>query len=766
MKGIKLFLTACLSLLILMQTTNLKAQTNITSQFPDPIFREYVCNLFGLDPCEIYDDNPNFATVTTIDVSNMDVTSINGVQYFNALETLDCSNNKLGGLPSLPATLKTLNCSFNEITGLPNFPNLEYLDCSNNQLPAMPPFPNTLTYLDCSHNQLPGLPDFPDLTYLDCSFNLLPGLPTFPDPLKYLNCSNNILPGLPDLTNLVYLNCSNNQLTGLPVFPITLEHLDCSYNLLTGLHWMVSLPLTYFNCSGNQLTALHLLPATLKILDCSFNQLAGDTIMIGWEDPVGTWNGRNLPAGLESLYCSYNLLKGLKVTGLNNLSYLDCRFNDMCDKSDIRGLNESITTTLLFLSQQDSPKLEVDGIIPAYICDETLDIKTIAGCKAGTRVLAKVKLIPDVSDLIKVTYLPDLTYTDIFELEFVNGEVIFDPIALPNGFELGDRTARFFIKNTRKALVATDFAVNIILFEVADNTNIVAELTVPDMVIRQNPSFELLSAPETENQIVRVNTPMNEINYLIKDMPGVFYPGFPPGVWINYDNLTNILRIYNSTVTGGPSVVGDYNPIITVGHMCSTSWIDWDTMAYIFLKIVPCDASGIVEDKVNGDTYDIIPLEGLCWLKQNTHAKLYQDGSAIPYAKPYLEDAQNETNFGLLYTHAAATAKQICPPGWHIPTVAEWELLTPLDGKKLMNKDFWVFPNYFAADPEFDIRGAGYFCDDKKAFVDKLAYTAFWSSDPPSATACKGLMLSCNCPAPLIVDIPTSNAISVRCVEN
>ena len=95
---------------------------------------------------------------------------------FYKLRELQCTDNQLTQLPTLPPTLTMLLCCYNQLTQLPTLPfTLTYLYCSNNQLTQMPNLPSTLKVLGCNNNQLIQLPTLPStLTYLDCQNNLLP----------------------------------------------------------------------------------------------------------------------------------------------------------------------------------------------------------------------------------------------------------------------------------------------------------------------------------------------------------------------------------------------------------------------------------------------------------------------------------------------------------------------------------------------------------------------------------------------------------------
>ncbi|MBL0310594.1 MAG: T9SS type A sorting domain-containing protein [Bacteroidetes bacterium] len=155
-----------------------------------------------------------------------DISTLEGVQYLDSLEYLNCTG--VGGL------------NINSIPALP--PRLIELVCSGNPLKTLPPLPKTLAHLSCLHSSLDSLPDLPaSLINLDCSDNLLISLPVLPDSLKTLFCDDNFLNQLPSIPlSVQQLWCSNNQLTSLPPL-IGVYDLACRSNSLISLS---SLPQT------------------------------------------------------------------------------------------------------------------------------------------------------------------------------------------------------------------------------------------------------------------------------------------------------------------------------------------------------------------------------------------------------------------------------------------------------------------------------------------------------------------------------------------
>ena len=169
--------------------------------FPDINFRNYLTSKdYGLDGKLTADE---IVEVGAINVSGMNITSLQGIEFFSALAELNCSSNMLTDLDvSKNEELSKLVCSDNQLSELYTLKNINLteLRCDGNQL----------TSLDLSENNV--------LTILDCSNN----------QLKSLNVSDNI--------ELRVLDCSNNQLTTLDLSGnATLTQVYCYNNQINAV---------------------------------------------------------------------------------------------------------------------------------------------------------------------------------------------------------------------------------------------------------------------------------------------------------------------------------------------------------------------------------------------------------------------------------------------------------------------------------------------------------------------------------------------------
>jgi RHS repeat-associated protein len=291
-----------------------------------------------------------FSLVGLINLNSLELTDnqLTGLPTLptSSLTYLDCINNQLPSLPSLPSSLTQLFCDNNQLTTLPSLPSsLSWLYCNYNQLTTLPSLPSSLSWLYCNYNQLTTLPSLPSsLSRLYCNYNQLTGLPNLPNNLLDLACTNNQLITLPTLpNNLTYLLCYNNQLTGLPNLPNSIGFINCSFNQITSLpnnlpnslHGLMcyvnqltvlpNLPSTLntLRCFNNQLTTLPTLPSTLRDLNCGYNQLISLP---------------TLPSSLKELFCENNQLTSLPTLPSSLTDLLFC-FNNQLDFADLQAIN-------------------------------------------------------------------------------------------------------------------------------------------------------------------------------------------------------------------------------------------------------------------------------------------------------------------------------------------------------------------------------------------------------------------------------------------
>ena len=119
----------------------------------------------------------------------------------------------------------------------------------------------------------------------------------------------------------------------------------------------------------------------------------------------------------------------------------------------------------------------------------------------------------------------------------------------------------------------------------------------------------------------------------------------------------------------------------------------------------------------NGYTYTSIVLgNGQEWMAENLRTTTYANGDPIPNVTDdtqwlnlttgawvhYNNDSQYENPYGKLYNwYTVADTRNVCPTGWHVPSDAEWTVLTDYLGgesvaggkMKSTGTQYWQSPN-------------------------------------------------------------------------
>ena len=299
------------------------------ANFPDANFRSYVQTEFDTDKNDRL-SSAEIAAVKEIIASLRGIKNLKGIEFFTALETLNCVQCELTELDvSKNTELTRLECWDNKLTAL---------DVSKNtKLTRLGCWKNKLTALDVSKNT--------ELTSLNCGFNKLTALDVSKNTkLEMLDCESDPLLGSMRLTELDVsqnkalkeLDCYGIKMRELNVSGCTeLEELDCGGNQLIALDVSNNVKLTRLRCGSNQLTALDV--------------------------------SKNLD--LTGLYCRDNMLAVLDVSKNSKLESISCGKNGLTSLD--LDQNKEITYVNL-----DNHQFYNKGTLPA---GETFDLKTLPG---------------------------------------------------------------------------------------------------------------------------------------------------------------------------------------------------------------------------------------------------------------------------------------------------------------------------------------------------------------------------------------------------
>jgi Leucine-rich repeat (LRR) protein len=297
-----------------------------------------------------------FKSVTGLDCSTNSLSQLN-IRLNNRLEFIDCSNNELGSLDvSLNPALETLNCASNQLKGLElsNTNNLRQLDCQSNQLEILDLSVNVnLTELYCQSNQLRSLDvksgNNEQITAFDARNNpSLSCIAVDDEAYSAANWPNVDVQGLfneegcavvyiPDagfkaaLLANTGINTNGDieiQVTEAKAYTGDIQVPSTGISDMTGLEAFTNLKA--LDCSGNQLSQLDVKANQLLTqLNCSNNQLSRLAL-------------RSNPL-LEQLDCSNNQLELLDLRMNNALKDVLCQSNQLHSLDLRNGANEAIT---------------------------------------------------------------------------------------------------------------------------------------------------------------------------------------------------------------------------------------------------------------------------------------------------------------------------------------------------------------------------------------------------------------------------------------
>lgn len=271
---------------------------------------------YGKGVNQLTDDD--MAGLTVLSISNMNLTSLKGVEYATNLTRFNCSDNQLSNIDiSSNIKLEILFCNNNNLTNLDVSSNgaLLYLNCDGNQLTSIDVSGNFLLQtLYCNNNKLTNfdIKNHPSLIEVACQFN----------ELVSINVEGTLL--------LEKLLCAFNKLKAVDVSNHTsIQELMCGYNELTNLEIDGATSLRMLSCEDNQLTSLNTNTNTsLWSLWCDENKLS----------TLDLTNNKDL----RYLTINNNQLTSLNIDNLQFLDYVSCVNNNLTilDASDLKALRE------------------------------------------------------------------------------------------------------------------------------------------------------------------------------------------------------------------------------------------------------------------------------------------------------------------------------------------------------------------------------------------------------------------------------------------
>ncbi|MBE2245912.1 MAG: fibrobacter succinogenes major paralogous domain-containing protein [Candidatus Competibacteraceae bacterium] len=190
---------------------------------------------------------------------------------------------------------------------------------------------------------------------------------------------------------------------------------------------------------------------------------------------------------------------------------------------------------------------------------------------------------------------------------------------------------------------------------------------------------------------------------------------------------------------------------------------------------------------IDGNVYSTVRIGNQIWMKENLRTTRYLNGDPIQHMssnekwKTTKEGARSAYNndsllgkqLGFLYNyHAVYNWRGICPWGWHIPSVYEWEqLIQYLDGAsgagaKLKAVEKWNLKHQPAIGAvPFAALPAGF--RNAMGFFDNMGSNAsFWSASIREDNVAWFFIINQNDPRLIKVSGSTNYGMSCRCIKD
>lgn len=478
------------------------------------------------------------------------ISSIEGLQYFTNLKSLDLYNNNISNpnqLYALSATLETLDISFNRYlenqslqfsgTNLNNLVNLKAfaIGLSSINITGL----SNLQELNLSYNRLTSL------NLSGCSSLITVNASSNRDP----NLSNGGITTLTynvgDLLNVTNLNLSTNRFSALQLadFP-NLQTLHVYENDLTTLDISSLYQLVELSCNNNHIGSINFGTINqLQYLSCSYNNLHNLDV--------------SNQTSLLSLNCHKNYLTNLDISSLSNLTSLICSNNllttlDASTNSELSVLicsDNNLTSMILknngpFMDGESFGFFNNDNL--TYICEDAGQISYINTYLAqygytGVTVDSNCGIDPPC-DLVAIpdpNFEQALLDQDIDTDGLLNGticradaEAIYDALIVSNK-NINDLTGIEAFINLKKIdfswnnVSSVDFSHNVHLKDIVGIVNQLVYINIDNCL---NLNFLNLSG----NQLTNVNVSNNLFLYSFS---------------LNYNNLQSVNLLNNTLLT-------------------------------------------------------------------------------------------------------------------------------------------------------------------------------------------------------------------------
>ncbi|NTW31615.1 MAG: DUF4339 domain-containing protein [Bacteroidetes bacterium] len=193
----------------------------------------------------------------------------------------------------------------------------------------------------------------------------------------------------------------------------------------------------------------------------------------------------------------------------------------------------------------------------------------------------------------------------------------------------------------------------------------------------------------------------------------------------------------------------------------------------------------------DGNVYHTVTIGKQLWMVENLKVTHYRDGTPIPNVTDknkwsklstgaycnYDNNDKYVNTYGRLYNwYALKNSHSICPAGWHVPSDADWTILTDFLGGKYTSADklkkegtaYWKSPNAGANNSSgFTALPGGYRGND--GVFDKIGYYGYWWTATENNTIdawFRGMYYNYACVYSDYYGYSKGGGFSVRCLKD
>jgi uncharacterized protein (TIGR02145 family) len=209
----------------------------------------------------------------------------------------------------------------------------------------------------------------------------------------------------------------------------------------------------------------------------------------------------------------------------------------------------------------------------------------------------------------------------------------------------------------------------------------------------------------------------------------------------------------------------------------------------VFFFVLTLQSKAQTINDIDGNIYNTVTIGSQVWMKENLKTTKYNNGDAIinitnntswisqaSGARCYYNNDSTSYagTYGVLYNwYSVVDTRNVCPTGWHVPSNADWTILTDylgglgIAGGKLkeIGTTHWISTNEATNESGFTaIAGGGRYFDGSSYGLGLTG--GWWSSTEQSASNAQSISLAHNFTNAMYADYQKQVGLSVRCLKD